>query len=663
MCRGYAWAADGSIVAAADAAPCPRGPAPFSAGRPIDRRRFLAWLDVAEADVDVYVQAVADEYMEWRRRAEFVAALDAIDGTAPFGDGLPMCVDGVLDHTTEFPNGRKVYERTNAEAVHETRFHEWRSGIHLGPFTKAELVELLVRLTGSPHYRTVPIDVIIKELKTRVVLNYSKSSRRRGLPDDDSVNARSPTEPVHYDLVPYAIRMSQELIDRCGVDSVEYVSVDGHEAYHQHRYNSASFPYCVWRWFDLRQPLPADLSDPEAKLRYYIETVLPFGHVRSVHWFDGWGKAGKWLFLHPDTAGLPVRVPRACKELANLLDDNLGIFAPGFGARGREEMLTLAAILGQEPSAKKLLRADGEVSAVKVFAGVLLDSIRQQHRMPEDKVRHAREITGRLRKLRFTPRKTLEKVVGFLEFCSLGSAAGATFLRRLHSGLRDKSRWAKLTRGMRIDLEWWHSLWADGWNGIGQWLDRDWRYADQFDFFWDACTKDAKTRVGGFGAVFGSEFIAGVWPAEAEGLSINVLEHVTGVVAVHTWARRLAGRKQVVRGDNEVSINVSTKGAAKHPGLMLLDRELHRDMTKHNFRLKFKHFPGRFNVLADLLSRGDFTGFFDHYSRMMAPRFGPAVRVDVDMDYLRTLLVRIKAAVAAAGVEDERLRAQRRPRA
>ena len=38
-------------------------------------------LGVAEADIDVYVKADAIAYMEWRRRTEFLAALDAIDGT------------------------------------------------------------------------------------------------------------------------------------------------------------------------------------------------------------------------------------------------------------------------------------------------------------------------------------------------------------------------------------------------------------------------------------------------------------------------------------------------------------------------------------------------------------------------------------------------------
>ena len=319
---------------------------------------------------------------------------------------------------------------------------------------------------------------------------------------------------------------------------------------------------------------------------------------------------------------------------------------------------------GMTPSAKKLCREDAVVVPTKEYLGVVLDTVKKEYRMSPAKIAAVQAGVARLRSLRYAQWKVLASVVGTLSFCSLQAPAARTYLRRLYNALRTPSPWVKITHGMREDLAWWAERWERSFNGRPMWRDPQWRAQDDFAFFTDACKPDplGMSQDSGFGGIFGSEYFYGGWAdtgVDVSSLSINTLETVTMLLAIHTWTARLAGRTTYLRGDNSTNIAVFENGSAKHAGLAELSRRYFGYMFDHDMSLHSLHFPGEWNVLADLLSRDRVPEFLTNYSRMMFHRFGPAREVQVDMEWLAALLTQLVSLQAAAAEENAALTALR----
>ena len=242
--------------------------------------------------------------------------------------------------------------------------------------------------------------------------------------------------------------------------------------------------------------------------------------------------------------------------------------------------------------------------------------------------------------------------------------------------LRWPGRWIRVTRELRRDIRWWHELWAGGFNGVTFWPDRAWRDAERGSWWTDACAPAAfgegdlgQYPYGGAGALFRNEYWLAPWPATVvdSGVFINQLELLTTLAAIETWGPDLRHARVIMHGDNEVAVGVQNKGAAKEEALDTIAAAIEHAALRHGFEARASHVPSA-AMLADPLSRGDEAEFLRRYAQSgLAPRFGPARRVEAPTaflaDWLRRLAgVKRTAAAAKEAIGAARAAGMQRPR-
>ena len=107
----------------------------------------------------------------------------------------------------------------------------------------------------------------------------------------------------------------------------------------------------------------------------------------------------------------------------------------------------------------------------------------------------------------------------------------------------------------------------------------------------------------GFGMVWGSKAMAGLFPIEFEDLDINKKEMLTVMAAVKHWFRELANLKVRIFVDNQVCVALLNYGITGSPFLAACLREIQFVMAEFNIELKAEYIPSKDNCLADLCSR------------------------------------------------------------
>ena len=87
------------------------------------------------------------------------------------------------------------------------------------------------------------------------------------------------------------------------------------------------------------------------------------------------------------------------------------------------------------------------------------------------------------------------------------------------------------------------------------------------------------------------------------------------VVACHIWGESLQHKRIILNCDNESVVNVFNFKRSRVSRVMDLLRHLTLLTLKHNIYIRAKHIPGKYNEIADSLSRFQFQMF-----RLLAPQ-------------------------------------------
>jgi hypothetical protein len=107
----------------------------------------------------------------------------------------------------------------------------------------------------------------------------------------------------------------------------------------------------------------------------------------------------------------------------------------------------------------------------------------------------------------------------------------------------------------------------------------------------------------GWGAHKNDMEISGTWTQEESSLHINCLELKAIIKALHTWITFLKGLQVMIATDNSVVSYINKQGGTHSHTLLSHTQELLLWVDTHNITLRACHIPGRFNVIADRLSR------------------------------------------------------------
>jgi hypothetical protein len=115
----------------------------------------------------------------------------------------------------------------------------------------------------------------------------------------------------------------------------------------------------------------------------------------------------------------------------------------------------------------------------------------------------------------------------------------------------------------------------------------------------------------GSGAFWNGEWVQERWDPSIAGM-INEkllfsphLEVYPMLMAARKWGHRWAGMHVIVFSDNTAAISAINTGTARNDIVMVWLRELFWLSAKLSFRVTARHLPGKFNLLADALSRFD----------------------------------------------------------
>ena len=190
----------------------------------------------------------------------------------------------------------------------------------------------------------------------------------------------------------------------------------------------------------------------------------------------------------------------------------------------------------------------------------------------------------------------LQKVLGNLVWASAVVRAGIIFFNRLLVLLRKLKRSNHsiyFSEEAKKDVAWW-LVTLGKFKGKSPIPPSVW--TPLVYFYTDASLE-------GFGMVWGSRAMAGLFPLELEDLDINKKEMVTVMVAIKHWFVDLSNLKVKIYVDNQVCVALLNYGITKSPFLAACLREIHYVLASYNIEIRAEYIPSKENCLADLCSR------------------------------------------------------------
>ncbi|VDI60412.1 Hypothetical predicted protein [Mytilus galloprovincialis] len=232
----------------------------------------------------------------------------------------------------------------------------------------------------------------------------------------------------------------------------------------------------------------------------------------------------------------------------HLLDDFLTIDRPSANADATMKILVSVFASLEIPIAKH--KTLGPVTCIE-YLGIILDTIRMEARLPEDKLCRIKEYL-----LFFLNRKTCTKremlsLLGHLNFAMRVIIPGRSFISYLlniaHS-VKELHHHVTLNSSCRNDLSLWHKF-LDQWNGISFFIDDDIVNASDFDLYTDSASTV------GFGGYFKNRWFQALWPVEMKldtelSLSMAYMELYLIVIAAIIWGDEWSGKRILFYCDN-----------------------------------------------------------------------------------------------------------------
>ena len=245
------------------------------------------------------------------------------------------------------------------------------------------------------------------------------------------------------------------------------------------------------------------------------------------------------------------------------------------------------------------------------WLGVRFDTIEWSMAIKPSKLQELLEWLPKLLDYKRVKKVLLQKILGSLVWASAIVRSGVIFFNRILALLRKLKRpnhSIHFSREAKKDVEWWlRTLKAFG--GKAKIPAAVWTPLVSF-------STDAS--LDGFGMVWGSRALAGIFPLGFEELDINKLEMVTVMAAVKHWFAELANRKVRIFVDNQVCVALINYGITKSPFLASCLREMNFYLAEHNIEMRAEYIPSKQNCLADLCSRAFSSDkFFVNFNKLL----------------------------------------------
>ena len=191
------------------------------------------------------------------------------------------------------------------------------------------------------------------------------------------------------------------------------------------------------------------------------------------------------------------------------------------------------------------------------FMGIVLDSVRMEACLPDDKLARARDLLFSFKSCRSARLVELQSLIGTLQFACKAVVPGRTFLQRiinLTRGVPSRFHHVRLNREFSRDISMW-KVFLDQWNGRSFFLDSALTPSPDLELFTDAAGSI------GFGGYFRGKRFQGRWPACMH-------------LACALWHPEFSGKRLQFWCDNESVVAIINQGHSKAPRIMDLVRFL-----------------------------------------------------------------------------------------
>jgi hypothetical protein len=311
---------------------------------------------------------------------------------------------------------------------------------------------------------------------------------------------------------------------------------------------------------------------------------MPMGCSSSCKTFEAFSTAVEWI----------AREKLLVDWILHLLDDFLIVASLHQLCKKQLELFLKACdYLGIHMAPDKTVGPSTTLS----FAGIKLDTIKMEARLPLDKLEKATNLISEFLQCKKVTHKEVQSLCGLLNFACAVVSPGLAFLRRLIDltiGLRAPHHFVRLNREVKADLDVWHKFLVE-FNGKSFFLDNNWNTSTQLNLYTDGSL--------GFGAIFGNHWCYGAWPNNWLTYNIAVLEFYPIVLSLYLWGQHMENQSILFFTDNEALVSVINKQTCWDKTLMFFVRKMVLICLQRNILFKAKHIPGVQNKLADSLSR------------------------------------------------------------
>lgn len=323
--------------------------------------------------------------------------------------------------------------------------------------------------------------------------------------------------------------------------------------------------------------------------KFYYDKCLAMGLRSSCSVFETLSCALQWIMQTQFNA---------C-YVSHILDDFIFINPiEQVCQRDLDNFIKLCSDIGIPIKHAKTVSPNTQVEA----HGILLDSVVQHAKLPNDKVQkcvHLLTVISRKRKVTL---KFLQSLIGTLQFASRAIAPGRAFLRRIINltiGVNNPYHHISITAEARADIKCWLTFLQD-FNGVSLFHKSAWLSSDTVNLHTDSAGSK------GFAAVFGQQWFVGSFPSSWESLHITVKELYPIVLAVSIWGLHISNQKILFHTDNQACVHIINSQTSKDKNIMKLVRHMVSQGLRYNVMFRAVHVPGKNNILPDLLSRFQF---------------------------------------------------------
>ena len=245
------------------------------------------------------------------------------------------------------------------------------------------------------------------------------------------------------------------------------------------------------------------------------------------------------------------------------------------------------------------------------WLGITFDTVEWTMALKEGKLQELLVYLPKLLKCKRVKRVMLQKVLGSLVWASAVVRAGVIFFNRLLFLLRKLKRPSHsiyFSKEAKKDVAWWLAT-LQQFRGKCPIPPSVW--TPLVSFHTDASLE-------GFGMVWGTRALAGLFTLEHDDLDINKKEMLTVMAAVKHWFVDLANLKVRIFVDNMVCVALLNRGVTRSPFLAAYLREIQFVLAKYNIEMKADYIPSKQNKLADLCSRAFSSDvYFNNFNKLL----------------------------------------------